>query len=68
MGLPERAAIIVKAEGSVVCRDLTGEAEVREPIEARRRAAVDDFIAAGLVPRRGRYYLKGYELSKLGSR
>ena len=49
IGLPERAAVIVKNEGSVVCRDLTGEAEAREEIEARRRAALDGFMAAGPV-------------------
>ena len=38
----------MKNEGSVACRDLTGEAEAREEIEARRRAALDVFMAAGL--------------------
>lgn len=47
IGLPEWAAITVKTEESVVCRDLTMEAEAREEMEARKMVAVNDFIAAG---------------------
>lgn len=39
----------MKNAGFVACLDLTREPEAREEIEARRRAAEDDFIANGLL-------------------